>query len=112
MTPGKTGITWPTVALAALILGAFVGTFALIPEGEASSRSVLLSVISAASSGVVVWFTNRRVNEVQAQVSEVKTIVNGNTARLIAKLPDPAAVDPNTVVVLRPVTDVAQGNHD
>lgn len=89
----RSGIAWPVVALVAVLASAFVGIFALIPDDEPQSRTMLLTAMSAASSAIVLWFVNRKSNEVHREVQEVKTIVNGNTERLIAKLPEPERVN-------------------
>jgi hypothetical protein len=82
------------VVLVLIGVAGFVGIFALIPDDEPESRSALLSVITVTASGILAWVVNRKVNAVQDDVSAVgrevgtvKRLVNGNTARLIDKLP-------------------------
>lgn len=83
------GLGWPVVALVAIVVGAFVGIFALIPKDEPESRTMLLSAMVAASSAIVVWFVNRKTNHLNEQVQQVKELVNGNFSQVINKLPDP-----------------------
>lgn len=87
---------WPVVALVGLSLAAFLGLFALIPADEPAARTMLLTIVSSGSSAIVMWFVQRKtketanqVAEVQKKVETVEKLVNGNTNRLIDKLPEP-----------------------
>jgi membrane protein implicated in regulation of membrane protease activity len=87
----KTGIGWPVVALVAVLAAAFIGIFALIPDDEPESRTMLLTAITTASSAIVMWFVKRKTDEVSEKVDRVEELVNGNTARLIGKISDPVS---------------------
>lgn len=81
-------VKWPMVGLVAVLAAAFVGIFALIPDDEPQSRTMLLTAMSAASSAIVLWFVNRKSVETDHKLEQVKTLVNGNMGRVIDKIPD------------------------
>ncbi len=96
-------IGWPIVALVGIGIGGFLGIFALIPDDEPTGRSSLLALITVTVGAVTTWVTTRSAKELKSDVAEVKKIVNGNTQRLIAKLPDPIPGD--VVQVIRVSSD-------
>lgn len=89
-------ITWPIVALVALVLAAFVGIFALIPESDPTSRSALLALVVAGGQAIVMVYSQRAAaanaraqQQTQQQLNTVQETVNGHTAAIIAKIPEP-----------------------
>lgn len=80
------GLTWPMVALCAIVVGALVAIFYL---GDATARTAILAVVTGASTAVMTVITTRRIGQMRDQLDQVHHVVNGNTARLIDKIPEP-----------------------
>lgn len=70
-------LTWPFVALVALVLGAFLGIYALIPDNEPESRSALIVFMVAAGNGVLAIFVNSKMNAVEKKVDRTVHQTNG-----------------------------------
>lgn len=85
----NTGIKWPVVVITGILVSGFIGIFALIPDDEPESRTMLLTAVTGATSAVVLWFINRKTNELGEKVTRVERATNGNLTRIIEKIPDP-----------------------
>lgn len=85
----NTRITWPIVALVLIVVGAFVGIFALIPDNDPTARSALLAVVVTLSNAVGVLFARQSGRHVAEKIEEVQETVNGHQTDLIARIPEP-----------------------
>ncbi len=68
-TPRATSITWPMVAILALLCSFLLGIFVLIPDDEPQSRTALLGFVLLAGQAAVGYFMRSKVNEVQDNVT-------------------------------------------
>lgn len=85
-------VTWPMVAIVALVLGFIAVVFGLIPKSDAASRSALLAVVIAGANACVLWAVAQvqgRTERLDQKVDQVVRQTNGHITTLIAAKTQP-----------------------
>lgn len=79
-------ISWPFVAIVALILGFLVGVLRVIPSNMPEARTALIGAIVAAIGSIQVVLVQRLSDQVHRTDAKVETIAaqtNGHMTKLI-----------------------------
>lgn len=93
--------SWPAVGLAAIACAAFTGIYYL---SDLSGRAALIPVVVGISSTFTTVILARRIGDMKeeqkatrAELEKVKEHVNGNTMKLIDKIPDADRPSPEDI---------------
>lgn len=73
------------VGLASIVAAAFTGIYYI---SDTPARAALIPVIVGLGSAFTTVILARRLGEVKQELEKVKEHVNGNTTRLLDKIPD------------------------
>lgn len=80
---------WALTVLVVCGFGAVVALVVLAPANSASSAAAVTAILAMLTTVLSAAYIGEKVVGVRQDVAQVQKTVNGNTARLIEKIPEP-----------------------
>jgi hypothetical protein len=89
----KSGL-WPVTVVIVAFLAAITVILTFTPDSDSTTRSIVIVLVSTMGSVLSAVWVNKRneeiTDEVKKQLAVVQKTVNGNTSKLMEKIPNPA----------------------